>query len=347
MGDPNFSLEIDPHADVGALSQRKTTPKHPNGSTKPFSSPTSSQTRKSSSVSKRTSSTGGRHQKAPPSSSRKGRNSQIVGASAASPCLADALKDISENVVTSGRKRSRGGTDGDRKTSSDSGVKRQKIMDSDCPSRNKAEEKNKEVVSRKLDFSDHEIVEKLPDKSGASTHSSSSPQAKPDGDPSSPCGGSLSNGHVSGLPSVHVEKRNSPVTDLMDLATDDEKTMEVAGLPSCHLKSGDEEKPSTDDIETETVDGSSSDSDDDSLPKFGCDVNENLKGNLTEYVILLYIPAHDCVHVQCMFMLHAQLHLILLCLSCKYRYLSVTIKTASLSRLSVVTFLSLSILVCV
>ena len=159
--DPEFSLGIDPYADVSTLSQKKATPNHSNKSRTPHNG---SHVKRSGMCS----STGPKSRPkstASLSTSRKGRNSRVVDSIANSPILADDPEHSSESVKleSSKRKRSRdsSNTEGNEGTTAE--VKRQRTTtdESKHPSIEEKEENGggggvsgKEVVSRKLNFND-------------------------------------------------------------------------------------------------------------------------------------------------------------------------------------------------
>ena len=281
-GDPDFSLGIDPFADVSTPSHKKATPKQADSSTTNSlaSHSTASQTRKSTSTKNRANSTGRKRPEissAPPAS-KKGGNSRTISASAASPLLSDAFKTTSEEIKSSGRKRGRDSvaTQMDDKTLSESGVKRQRRNSDGSPSWSMEQEKSNEAIPRKLNFNDDDP------EGNASPEGDSSikrPMAKTF---SSRCGGPLTNGHTNGLLSSEGKKNppesDSIVSGLVEAVTDQEKQMgvektEVAALPT---RSRDDNDSADDD---ETMEGGGfSDSDDDSMPAFNCSVVEDLTG---------------------------------------------------------------------
>lgn len=236
--DPEFSLGIDPYADVSTLSQKKITPNHSDRSRTPH---TGSQVKRSS----MRSSTGGKAAESRPksvatvslSTSKKGRNGRVVDPTANSPVLADDSEHSSEDMKlrSSKRKRSRDSlnTEGDERATAEAKRQRTNTDESEHLSGKKEEggggggEKGKEVVPRKLNFNDeeaidgegasgsiqeeppHSIQKEPPDSSqeDSSTYKEqgppdSSPVPKAERQPSSPYGGSLNNGLPSELPSL-------------------------------------------------------------------------------------------------------------------------------------------------
>lgn len=168
--DPEFSLGIDPYADVSTLSQKKATPNHSDKSRTPL---TSSQVKRSSMHS----STGGKAAESQPksvataslSTSKKGRNGRVVDPAANSPVLTDDPEHSNEDVKlrSSKRKRSRDSlnTEGDERATAEAKRQRTNTDESEHLSGKKEEggggggEKGKEVVPKKLNFNDEEVVD--------------------------------------------------------------------------------------------------------------------------------------------------------------------------------------------
>lgn len=106
------------------------------------------------------------------------------------------------------------------------------------PSRSVEDEICIEAIPKKLDFGDDDPERKLSD---FCLKSHSSPVAKAEQNPCSPCGASLTNGHTHRLPSVH-DRKDSPddiseVSDRVEAVSEREKEMrtergEAATLPT-------------------------------------------------------------------------------------------------------------------
>ena len=324
-GDPEFSLGIDPYADVVSMNQKKATP---NQSDKSRTPRTSSQAKRSGVRA----STGGRTTRKRPamtpssfSTSKKSRNGHVIDAVAASPTLADAPEDTSEDIKSSKRKRSRDSLSAEGEVREAAvEAKRQRTNTNERLSGEKEErvgESGKEPVPRKLNFNEGEPVDNVHTKEGPSDSkeggvsdsiqdgvsdskqkgvsdsrlggpSDSSPVAEAKHQPSSPCGGSLSNGHTSAssLPSLgSVEgSQHAPVKgeSVEPLGGDKEGKRYVAeaaekgeagGLPYSNKRTedGDDVISMEDDVSGEGGGFSDSD-DDDSMPTFSCKVKEDL-----------------------------------------------------------------------
>ena len=304
--DPGFSLGIDPYADVSTLSQKKATPNHSNKSRTPH---TDSKVKRSS----MRSSTKSQPKSASLTRSKKERN---VDTTANSPTLADDPEHSSKDlkIENSRRKRSRDSlnTEGGERASAE--VKRQRTSteESEQLSEKKQErgEGVKEVVPRKLDFSDERAVdgegaadsiqEGSPHSTQTGPHDSSqrgpstcevqgspdsSPVSRAEHRPCSPCGGSLTNGLPSQLPSLDsVDGSRGESTMPAEEEKEEGKQRhreaemgEAGGLP-CSSKTrsedGEEDVKSADC--SEGSGGGFSDSDDDSMPTFSCKVKEDL-----------------------------------------------------------------------
>ena len=334
--DPEFSLGIDPYADVSTLSQKKATPNHSDKSRTPHSG---SQVKRSSMHS----STGGKTAESEPksvatvslSTSKKGKNGCVIDPTANSPVLADDPQHSSEGMKleSSKRKRSRDSlnTEGDERATAETKRQRTNADESeDLSQSGKKEEgggeRGKEVVPRKLDFYDdeamdgegasgsvqeeppHSVQTEPPDSSqeGPSTCAEqgppdSSPVSKAEHRPSSPCGGSLSNGLPSELPSLDSveDSKGEPVEGSRE---EEEQRHRVAergetGGLSCSSKTRSEDDDD-DVMSTEAGEGSASgelsDSDDDSMPTFSCKVKEDLTCKLSHTITCLHV--FKCVH---------------------------------------------------
>ena len=305
-GDPEFSLGIDPYADVSTLSHKKSTP-GPNQSRTPR---TGSQVKRSS----MRSSTGGEAPKSQPkstatttsSTSKRGRNGRVVDAAANSPVLADAPEHSSEDkkLESSKRKRTRDSlsTEGDERAPAEAKRQRTNTEESGHLSGEKEEgggrERGKEVVPKKLNFNDEETmdgagpsdlsqvspphsIQKNPSKEQG--RPDSSPVSKAEHQPSSPCGRILSNGFPSELPTLDSgegSKGESTAPVGGDMEEKEPRHMEtesgeVGGLP-CSSKRSEDDESNVMSTEASEGNGGFSDSDDDSMPTFSCKVEENL-----------------------------------------------------------------------
>ena len=292
-GNPEFSLGIDPYADVSTLSQRKATPNHSDKSHTPRNKAAESRS-KSSSLTR----------------SKRGRNGCVMDPTANSPVLADDERSSERmKLESSKRKRSRDsvGTEGDERATADAKRQRTNTNESEHLSGKKEERKesDKDVVPRRLDFSDEGAVDgqggpasvhegspqEVPPNSSREDLSTfeaqiphdSSPVSKAEHQPSSPRGGSLSNDLPSSeLPSldpVEASKGESIMPVEGDKGEEGQRQGEAergeaGGLP-CSSKAQLEDDED-DVISTEAGEGSVSDSDDDSMPAIGFEVKEDL-----------------------------------------------------------------------
>ena len=313
-GDPEFSLGIDPYADVSTLSQKKATTNESRTRT-----PRTGSQAKRSSV---RSSTGGQTAKDQPkstsgasSTSKKGRNGHIVDAAANSPVLADAPELSSEDRMLEIGKRKRNrdslNTEGDEKAPAEAKRQRTNTGEANHLSEGKGEEsgeeKRKDIVPKKLSFDDEETKDgdspsDLNQDTCNPTHSNqenptkniheqgppdSSPVSKAEHRPSSPCGGSLSNGltctsDLPALDSVKGSRGESTASVGGDRGEEEEQRQretgrgDAGGLPCSSKRSEDSE---SDVMSTEAGGGSGgfSDSDDDeSMPTCSFKVEEDL-----------------------------------------------------------------------
>ena len=165
-GDPEFSLGIDPYADVSTLSQKKATPNHSNKSRTPHNGSHVMRSGMCSSTGKKAAKNGPKSATtASLSTSRKGKNGRVIDATINSPILPDDPEYLSEGMKleSSKRKRSRdsSNTEGNEGTTAE--VKRQKTStqdDSEHSPEGKEENgggggvSSKEVIPRKLNFND-------------------------------------------------------------------------------------------------------------------------------------------------------------------------------------------------
>lgn len=275
--DPNFSLGIDPFADVSTLSQKKTTPKQRDVS---LNSCTNSLTRKSSCSRSSTSSTSRKLQKISSISptGMKRSNDETISSTAASPLLAHGPRDTIDAIIkNSSRKRGRAptATGGDDVACSEAAVKRQRANTGGSPCGSIEGERSIEAIPRKLDFNDEDPERKLLVEEHSYLKSSTSPVAKTEQKPSPPCEASLTNGHAERLSSAH-DREDSPVH--VSKVSDKVKEMKTEWAETATLPTRSEDDDmATKDSETKES-GGFSDSDDDSMPAFDCSVTEELKG---------------------------------------------------------------------
>ena len=315
-GNPEFSLGIDPYADVVSLTHNKSatsqsekshTPRSTSSQAKRFAAHSSTSAREPArNQSKSTSKT--------KSVSKRDRNAHIHAAAAgSSPILADSPKPSSDDAKLKSSNRKRGvdsfGTEGEEKRTSCSKPKKLKTTTDDSK-----EMKHDEVIPRKLTFDNDEtvagegptgsITEDLPQSVRESlSHSiqegpfhcigngpSNSSTISKMEHKLSLCPGSLSNGDSSMLPSLDsveklkVESENEPVGGNGCKAGKEEEQshLEVdkgaaTGLLRSRMSSTSESDK--DDVmltESDEGFGGLSDSDDDSLPPVCCKVKEDM-----------------------------------------------------------------------
>ena len=294
-GDPDFSLGVDPFADVSTLSLKKAPPATPKSVT----------IKKSSSTIKRTVSSGNKYPRVRSASptSKRGRRSRDVAAGAA---LAEVPEDRSKG---SERKRNRdtSADHSDCVSPFESESKKQRMCRTPSPSRGKGKERGEEPVPKKLCFNDD--VEGM-SPSEAVSESLISPVDRADEKPSLPCDESLTNGHtgspfdnkdtvVNGVDTGESgtctgESVKATANGEDRLKGEKEKVGEERGEDELKGEKeevreerdslADEPPPfggrSDDDLSTEDKEAEelSDSDDDDSMPAFSCDVKEDLTG---------------------------------------------------------------------
>ena len=263
-GDPEFSLGIDPYADVSTLSQKKATPNHSNklctphnGSHVKRSSIYSSTVPKSRPKSAATASL---------STSRRRRNGRVVDPIANSPIPADGPEHSHEGMKLESSKRAMDGEDTAGSTQ-------------EGPPHSILPDPSQEGPPRSIP---PDSIQEGPSTCKEQGPPDSSPVSEAGHQPSSVCEGTLSNGLPSELSGVEGESTMPFEGDKGEEQRQRGAEREGTGGLPCSRMSGSEDGED-DAISVKAGEGSGgglSDSDDDSMPTFSCKVMEDVKCKL-------------------------------------------------------------------